>query len=91
MQEKEKDPIGMTADQGLENSKKIRLPFIMACVRDSESNMIFFDSHPKYLKMTSLEKMRCFGDGDVLRLMKFDQVPCHDFEKFIGVDGRGVR
>jgi hypothetical protein len=43
----------------------------MACVKDTPSNKIYFDSQTKYLQMTSYEKIRYFGDGDVLQLMKF--------------------
>jgi hypothetical protein len=41
--------------------------------------------------MTSYEKIRYFGDGDVLQLMKFGQVPCNMFEDFIGAEGKEIR
>lgn len=63
----------------------------MACIRDNPNNVICCDSHPKYLKMTSIEKMRCFGDGDVLRIMKLGTLPCRNFQKVIGVDGCEIR
>ena len=66
-----KDLSGMADPNNNEYQKKIRLPFIVVCVSDNPLNTIYCDSHPKYLKISSLEKMRCFGDGNVLDLMKF--------------------
>jgi hypothetical protein len=50
--------------------KRIQLPFMMACVNATATNEIQFESKPpKFLTMTSYEKIRYYGDGDVLRLM----------------------
>jgi hypothetical protein len=76
-----------------EDEMKIKLPFILVCVNNCNTNCLEFISEEerRKLSITSLEKLRCFGDGDILRMKKFGAIPCQDFEKFIGPEGKGIR
>jgi hypothetical protein len=61
-----------------EEEMKIKLPFVLVCVNNCYPNRLEFDSQQerRKLSITSLEKLRCFGDGDILRMKKFGQIPC---------------
>jgi len=63
----------------------------MAAVKETPTNTIYLEEQPKSLRMSSFDKIRYFGDGDVLQLMKFGQVPCTMFEEFIGPEGKEIR
>jgi len=56
-----------------EEDMKIKLPFIMVCVNNCNTNCLEFNrtANRKRLSVTSLEKLRCFGDGDILRMKKY--------------------
>jgi len=61
-----------------EEDMKIKLPFILVCVNNCNTNCLEFISQEERRKLSinSLEKLRCFGDGDILRMKKFGQIPC---------------